>query len=136
MRKSVWTDSVELPEFKQLNGDIKTDVLIIGAGLCGILCAYFLKQKNIDYVLVESKTIASGITKNTTAKITSQHGLIYNKLINLSLWCCRYYANSTYYFSCFGRCVKECDDRYRPSVVSGCFRWCKYQQESSNPNSH
>lgn len=78
---SVWTESVNLPQFDTLEHDIKTDVLIIGGGIAGILCAYFLQQKGIDYVLVERETICSGITKNTTAKITSQHGLIYDKLI-------------------------------------------------------
>uniref|UniRef100_UPI003325DAF8 FAD-dependent oxidoreductase n=1 Tax=Oscillibacter ruminantium TaxID=1263547 RepID=UPI003325DAF8 len=36
----------------------------------------------VDYMLVEAETICNGITKNTTAKITSQHGLIYDKLIH------------------------------------------------------
>lgn len=82
MHESVWSDSVKLPEFDRLKGNIKTDVLIIGGGLCGILCAYFLKNAGVDYILVEGNRIASGNTKNTTAKITSQHGLIYNKLID------------------------------------------------------
>jgi len=81
MRNSVWTDSVKLPEFPKLQGDKKTDVLIIGGGLCGILCAYYLKQAGVDYILVEGNKIGSGITKNTTAKITSLHGLIYSKII-------------------------------------------------------
>lgn len=80
MRKSVWTDSVELPKFKTLKGDKKTDVLIVGGGICGILCAYMLKQSGVDCIVVEGSTICSGTTRNTTAKITSQHGLIYNKL--------------------------------------------------------
>ena len=82
MKKSVWTDSIEIPQFDSLNGDRKTDVLIIGGGLCGVLCAYFLQQAGIDYILVEGDRIAEGITKNTTAKITFLHGLIYSKLIN------------------------------------------------------
>ena len=81
MRKSIWNDNTNIPERPPLSGDITRDVLIIGGGLCGILCAYFLHQQGIDYVLVEGDRIASGITKNTTAKITSQHGLIYTKLI-------------------------------------------------------
>ena len=81
MKQSVWTSEIKLPEFASLNGDKKTDVLIIGGGLCGILCAYYLKQAGVDYILVEGNRIASGITKNTTAKITSQHGIIYSKLI-------------------------------------------------------
>lgn len=70
--ESVWENSVEMPKFNNLEGDIKTDVLIIGGGICGILCAYFLKQQGIDYILVEANSICSGITKNTTAKITSR----------------------------------------------------------------
>ena len=60
---------------------MKTEVLIIGGGMAGILCAYMLQQSGIPYILAEAQSICSGITKNTTAKITSQHGLIYDKLI-------------------------------------------------------
>ena len=84
MKKSVWTDGITMPPFQKLTRDRKTDVLIIGGGLCGLLCAYFLKQKNIDYILVEGDRIMSGITRNTTAKITSLHGLIYDKLVGNS----------------------------------------------------
>ncbi len=79
MRKSVWSDGVRMPEFGGLCGDLKTDVLIIGGGLCGVLCAYFLERAGVDYALVEAGRIAGGITKNTTAKITLLHGLIYSK---------------------------------------------------------
>lgn len=82
MQKSIWTESVKLPEFPCLNGNAKTDVLIIGGGICGVLCAYFLKQAGVNYILVEGNKIASGITKNTTAKITYQHGLIYAKTLH------------------------------------------------------
>lgn len=79
--ESVWSDTSSVLKFKSLNNDIRTDVLIIGGGMAGILCAYMLGQAGVDYVLVEADTICSGITRNTTAKITSQHGLIYHKLI-------------------------------------------------------
>ena len=78
---SVWSDTSELPHFESLKKNIKTDVLVIGGGLAGVLCAYMLAENGIDYVLVEANKICGGITRNTTAKITSQHGLIYNKLI-------------------------------------------------------
>lgn len=78
---SVWEQTAVQPGFARLNGEIKTDVLIIGGGMAGILCAYMLHRAGVPYVLVEAKSIGSGITKNTTAKITSQHGLIYEKLI-------------------------------------------------------
>ena len=79
--ESIWSASVELPHFKSMEGDIQTDVLIIGGGMAGILCAYFLQENRVPYVLVEGKTICSGITKDTTAKITAQHGLIYHRLL-------------------------------------------------------
>ncbi len=84
MDNSVWEQAAAIPQFYKACGDLKTDVLIIGGGMCGILCAHYLQKRGIDYILVESDRIASGITKNTTAKITSQHGLIYDKLINAS----------------------------------------------------
>ncbi len=79
--ESLWIDGFEKTNFPQLKGNIKTDVLIIGGGITGILCAYMLKNAGVDCVLVEAKSIYSGITKNTTAKITLQHGLLYDKLI-------------------------------------------------------
>lgn len=79
---SIWKESASLPHFDTLEGSVTTDVLIIGGGIAGILCAYFLREKGVDYVLVEGNTICSGITENTTAKITSQHGLIYDKLLH------------------------------------------------------
>ena len=78
---SLWEQTWEEPGFPALEGDLSTDVLIIGGGMAGVLCAYFLHHAGVPYVLVEAKTLCSGITRNTTAKITSQHGLIYDKLI-------------------------------------------------------
>ena len=80
--KSIWYDEFEMKGFKSQNGDIKTDVLIIGGGLCGILCAYMLKNEGVDCTVVEADRICDGVTGCTTAKITFQHGLIYDKIIS------------------------------------------------------
>ncbi|PWX13722.1 FAD-dependent oxidoreductase [Clostridium perfringens] len=79
--KSLWSESCKFRKREALNKDIKTDVLVIGAGIAGILTAYMLKQKGREVVVIDAAEIASGNTKNTTAKITSQHDLIYSKLI-------------------------------------------------------
>lgn len=79
--KSLWTDISKKHIFENLNENIKTDILIVGGGLTGILCAYMLDKAGINYTLIEAKEICSGITKNSTAKITVQHGLIYDKII-------------------------------------------------------
>lgn len=78
--RSVWQET-SLPRFPQLDGDLKTDVLIIGGGIAGILTAYFLQQNGVKYVLAEKDRICCENTCGTTAKITAQHGLIYSKLI-------------------------------------------------------
>ena len=78
---SVWVKDINKPKFPALNKDINTDILIIGGGMAGILCAYMLKQAGADCLLTEAKEICGGITQNTTAKITLQHGLIYHSLL-------------------------------------------------------
>lgn len=78
---SLWEQTSKQQKFNQLKQNISTDILIIGGGMAGVLCAYMLDKAGVDYTLVEASEICSGITKNTTAKITSQHGLIYSKLI-------------------------------------------------------
>lgn len=82
MLNSIWEDSANLPYFPQLKEDLKTDLLIVGGGLAGLLCAYFAQRSGIDYALIESDSICHGVTRNTTAKLTCQHSLIYNKLLN------------------------------------------------------
>lgn len=76
--KSLWTETVKPVTFPTLTKDMRTHVLVIGGGLAGLLCAYMLDKAGVDYVLVEADRICSGVTANTTAKITAQHGLIYS----------------------------------------------------------
>ncbi len=56
------------------------DVIVIGAGMAGLLTAYYLQKEGKDVLILEAKEIASGQTGRTTAKITSQHGLKYTEL--------------------------------------------------------
>lgn len=81
MMESIWSKSANIKEHSPLSGDISTDALVLGAGMAGILIAYKLQAAGVNTVVIEADRIASGQTKNTTAKITSQHGIIYDKLI-------------------------------------------------------
>ena len=78
---SIWSESVQLPVFEELRQNIKTDVLIIGGGMAGLLCGYMLKKAGIGAVIAEAARIGSGTTQNTTAKVTLQHGLLYSRLL-------------------------------------------------------
>ena len=82
MNKSLWLDTISLPSFPPLTTNEQKEVVIVGGGISGILLAYVLKQNNIDYLLIEANTICSATTGYTTAKITSQHGLIYHSIID------------------------------------------------------
>lgn len=80
--KSIWSESCSFKKREVLKKNIEADILVIGSGIAGILIAYMLNQSGREVVLIEAREIASGNTSNTTAKITSQHDLIYNKLIS------------------------------------------------------
>lgn len=77
---SLWRGTAELPRFDTLKGELRTDVLVIGGGMAGLLCAHQLKNAGVNCVVAEADRVCGGVTGGTTAKITAQHGLIYSKL--------------------------------------------------------
>lgn len=80
--ESYWSATSDCPKFNSLDNNFNCDVCIIGAGITGIATAYMLSKKsNLKICIVDKGEICSGVTQNTTAKITSQHGLIYDYLI-------------------------------------------------------
>ncbi len=79
---SIWTMTSKRAERQELRKNLSVDAVVIGGGIAGILTAWFLKEAGLETVVLEAAGLFSGQTKNTTAKITLQHGLIYHKLIN------------------------------------------------------
>lgn len=79
--ESIWAAETSIRKRAPLPGDLETEAVVIGAGMAGILTAYYLQKAGIRTVVLEADRIGSGQTKNTTAKITSQHNLIYDRLI-------------------------------------------------------
>ncbi|MDD2649094.1 MAG: FAD-binding oxidoreductase [Eubacteriales bacterium] len=77
----IWTRGVSLRRFCRLERDLKADVAVIGAGMAGILTAHRLSEAGARVVVLEAKRVAGGQTRRTTAKLTSQHGMIYDALI-------------------------------------------------------
>lgn len=70
-----------MPRFPRLERDLHTDVLVIGGGLAGLLCARQLSHAGTDCILIEENRLMQGVSGRTTAKLTAQHGLIYGKLL-------------------------------------------------------
>lgn len=79
--ESIWSRETNIDPRRPLCCDKRVNTVILGGGLSGILTAYLLKEKGIEAIVLEASRIGSGQTKNTTAKITSQHGAVYHKLI-------------------------------------------------------
>lgn len=79
--ESIWRQTVEIEKREPLKGDRTAEVVVIGAGMAGLLTAYYLQKQGREVIVLEADRIGSGQTQNTTAKITSQHGKIYSTLI-------------------------------------------------------
>lgn len=81
---SLWINSTnDKGKFSKLKEDISTDICIIGAGLFGLSTGYYLTKAGKKVTIVErDESIATKTSGNTTGKITSQHDLFYNHLIN------------------------------------------------------
>jgi glycine/D-amino acid oxidase-like deaminating enzyme/nitrite reductase/ring-hydroxylating ferredoxin subunit len=79
--ESYWRESIEIPRFDALKEDIKVDVAVVGGGITGIISAYLLINEGLSVALVEADRLLNGTTGHTTAKISAQHGLMYDELI-------------------------------------------------------
>lgn len=117
----LWAKDVPAPEFSTLDGNQSTDVLVIGGGIVGVLCAMRLKEAGVRYLLVEGRKIGGGITKGTTAVLTAQHDTLYQDMIkkhgkgNAGLYL---YVNlqAVERFRELAKCI-PCDFEERPSIV-------------------
>ena len=78
--KSEWIKNRETG-IRKLDQNIECDILIVGAGMSGLLCAYQLQERYEHIVIIESDEIGSGASGRNTGKITSQHGLNYQEIM-------------------------------------------------------
>lgn len=79
---SLWLSENKNDKFESLSNNIETDVCIIGAGIFGMTCGYYLSKAGLKVTIVEKDEIGHKTTGHTTAKITSQHGLFYTYLVD------------------------------------------------------
>lgn len=79
--ESIWSQGCQIRAREPLSGDLECEVAVVGAGMAGVLIAHALQESGHQVVVLEANRTGSGQTGNTTAKVTAQHGLIYEKLI-------------------------------------------------------
>lgn len=79
--ESIWQKNHDQKRYPVLKGNVRTQVLVIGGGMAGVLCARKLKEAGKDVILAEANRIGSGITAKTTAVLTAQHDFLYQDMI-------------------------------------------------------
>jgi len=80
---SVWLDTTPETDYPKLSkSGAKYDAAIVGGGIAGLLTAWFLQAAGLKIAIVEKEHIVENTTGNTTAKLTSQHYMVYNDLVD------------------------------------------------------
>lgn len=77
---SLWVDTADPTGYRRLVGDLEADVGVVGAGIAGLTAALALKRRGLTVAVLEAARIGSGVTGNTTGKVTSLHRLAYTGL--------------------------------------------------------
>jgi len=78
---SIWIATTPETDYPALDGDLSCDALVIGGGITGIVTAWRLQSEGLNTVLIEKDRLVEYTTGNTTAKLTSQHYLVYHHLV-------------------------------------------------------
>ncbi|HEX8380678.1 MAG TPA: FAD-dependent oxidoreductase [Allosphingosinicella sp.] len=78
--RTYWNSTAEAPNFPQLSGYLNVDVAIIGGGIVGITTARLLKDQDMTVAVVEARKVGRQVTGKSTAKMSSNHGILYQTL--------------------------------------------------------
>lgn len=80
---SLWIETTKNElNLNQLEKNEETEICVIGGGMFGLTTAYYLTKYNKDVIVIDKTKIGEKTSGNTTGKITSQHELFYDYLIN------------------------------------------------------
>ncbi|MER9233419.1 FAD-dependent oxidoreductase [Mesorhizobium sp. M0622] len=79
---SCWAAAASSTNYPSLEGSIHADAVIVGAGIVGLTTALRLCEAGRSVVVIEALRTGGQVTGRSTAKITTQHALIYRHLID------------------------------------------------------
>ena len=77
---SLWLATAPRTDYPRLDGTVNVDVAVLGGGIAGLTAALALKHRGLSVAVVEAARIGTGVTGNTTGKVTSLHRLAYTEL--------------------------------------------------------
>jgi glycine/D-amino acid oxidase-like deaminating enzyme/nitrite reductase/ring-hydroxylating ferredoxin subunit len=77
---SYWIATSDAEERRPLQGDAEADLVVVGGGITGLTAALLAARGGARVILLEARRLALGTTGNTTAKVTTLHGLVYSEL--------------------------------------------------------
>ncbi len=78
--ESIWMKDYIDKNLPSITKNMETPILVIGGGIAGLMCAYNFMKNNIEFILVDGKKIAQGVSANTTAQISVAHDKIYDDI--------------------------------------------------------
>lgn len=78
---SLWMDTTERTDYAALDGDRRVETAVVGGGIAGVTAALHCAEAGREVALLESGRVVEGVTGRTTAKITAQHGFVYDDLL-------------------------------------------------------
>ncbi len=78
---SFWIASTPWSAYAEAPGEVDADVAVIGGGIAGLTTARQLQLAGRLVVVLEAGRVLEGVTGNTTAKVSTQHGIVYTDLI-------------------------------------------------------
>jgi glycine/D-amino acid oxidase-like deaminating enzyme/nitrite reductase/ring-hydroxylating ferredoxin subunit len=92
---SCWVAGLAETTYPSLEGSLHAETVVIGGGIVGLTTALLLCEAGRDVILLEGLRIGGQVTGRSTAKITTQHALIYRHLIDhFGLDLARHYAEA------------------------------------------
>lgn len=84
MSKALWDEGVVIPDYPPLEGEVRVDVAIVGAGITGLTAARLLGRDGKRVAVIDQGRVGGGTTGGTTAHVTQVLDIRFREL--LSKW--------------------------------------------------